>query len=126
MWLLTKYIISGGTATAVNLGLIFVFTDFFHIWYVLSAALAYAGAFVISFTLQKFWTFQNKTTEKIRSQFAVYVGLGIFNIVLNAGLIYLIVESTGVHYLVAQIGIGLFIALWSFFCYRILFRESVS
>ena len=126
LWLIVKYVISGGTATIVNLGLIFVFTDFFQMWYVLSAALAYAGAFVISFTLQKFWTFQNTSVEKIHSQFAVYVGLGIFNMVLNAGLIYLIVESTGIHYLLAQIGIGIFIACWSFFFYRVLFRKTTS
>ena len=122
--LVAKYIISGGSATAANLALLFVFTDFLRIWYVLSAALAYAGAFVVSFTLQKFWTFQNGALEKIHSQFAVYVGLGTFNMVLNAGLIYLIVESTGIHYLIAQIGIGILIACWSFLFYRVLFANT--
>jgi len=123
-WFIIKYIISGGTATAVNLSFLYIFTDVLHIWYVFSAALAYAVAFVVSFTLQKFWTFKNGTLTRIKSQFVLYVVLGTFNMVLNSSLIYLIVESTGVHYLVAQIGIGVLIALWSLIFYRILFKNQ--
>lgn len=110
-------------ATAVNLSFLFILTEFFSIWYVFSAGFAYAAASVVSFTLQKFWTFRNATLMRIRSQFAFYVMLGTFNMVLNSVLIYLVVESTGVYYLVAQIGIGLLIAFWSLFFYRILFAN---
>lgn len=123
LWFVMKYIISGGTATAVNLSFLYIFTDFFRVWYVFSAALAYASAFVVSFTLQKFWTFHNGTLTHIRSQFALYVALGTGNMMLNALLIYFAVESIGLHYLVAQIGIGVLIALWSLFFYRILFTN---
>ena len=78
----------------------------------------------MSFTLQKFWTFHNGALTYIRSQFALYSVLGIFNMLCNAFLIYFIVESTGVHYLVAQIGIGLLIALWSLLFYRVLFANQ--
>lgn len=124
IWLLTKYIISGGTATVVDLGLLYVFTALFGIWYVISAILAYACAFIVSFTLQKFWTFRNGTMQHIRKQFALYVSLGVFNMFLNASLLYLIVENTRVHYLSAQFSVGILIALWSFFCYRILFKDQ--
>ena len=123
LWFLVKYVASGGMATAVNLSFLYILTEFFSIWYVFSAGLAYAAAFIVSFTLQKFWTFHNGTLTRVRSQFALYVTLGTFNVFLNTSLIYLIVESTGVHYLVAQIGIGLLIALWSLFFYRILFAN---
>lgn len=124
VWFAIKYIISGGSATVVNLSFLYIFTDFFNIWYVYSAALAYPTAFVVSFTLQKFWTFKNGALSHIKSQFALYVALGTFNMFLNSYLIYLVVESTGLHYLAAQLCVGVFLALWSLTFYRILFKNK--
>lgn len=120
-----KYVISGLTATAVNLSFLYILTEFFSIWYVISAGLSYASAFMVSFILQKFWTFRNGTLTNIHSQFGLYIMLGIFNIILNSYLIYVIVEFVGVHYIIAQVGIGLFIALWSLLFYRFLFRPKM-
>ncbi len=124
VWFVIKYVISGGSATAVNLSFLYIFTDFFDIWYVYSAALAYAAAFVVSFTLQKFWTFKNGTLSHIKYQFVLYVALGTFNMFLNSYLIYFVVESTGFHYLAAQLCVGVFLALWSLMFYRILFKNK--
>lgn len=124
LWIIMKYIISGGAATTVNLGLLYILTNFLRIWYVFSAAIAYLCAFLVSFTLQKFWTFNNSALKQIHTQFMIYVGFVSFNMTLNSLLIYFIVETTGVYYLIAQIGIGILMALWSFAFYRILFTKT--
>ena len=67
-----KYIISGGTAAAVNLSSLYILTEFFHIWYIISATTAFIGAFAISFTLQKFWTFKDHETEGMHKQLSLY------------------------------------------------------
>src|SRR3989344_1308256 len=75
-----KYVISGGTAAAVDLGLLFLLTEIAGIWYLLSAVIAFiCSLFTVFFTL-----------------------VALFNLGLNTLLLYLAVEVWHVWYLAAQ------------------------
>lgn len=112
-----KYIISGGTAAFTDLLLLFFFTDLLGLYYLLSAALAFMVAIVISFNLQKRWTFRD-TNENVGEQMTVYVIVGIVNLGLNTLLMFLFVDFFHVMYIVAQIFAGGTIAISSFLIYR--------
>ncbi len=118
-----RYIISGGMATLTNLLFLYIFTDLFGIWYLLSAVFSYIISFAVSFTMQKYWTFQDDSTEKIKSQAIIYVIVTTINLALNTALIYLFVEE-GLHYLFAQVLSSIIIAVESFFVYSFLFRAQ--
>jgi putative flippase GtrA len=114
-----KYVIAGGTAAAVDIGILYILTDLAHIWYLLSAVLAFAVAFVVSFTLQKFWTFRDRSTENLHAQAGLYLAVALFNLCLNTALMYLLVDIFDIWYVFSQIFVGIFIASFSFFIYRI-------
>lgn len=113
-----KYVISGGTAAAVTVSTLYFFTDIVGVWYVFSSVLGYVTGFGVSFTLQKFWTFGDKKTDKIKSQAFFYALTLSVNLILNTYGIYVFVQHLGFNYLVAQIIVGLLIACGSFFIYR--------
>ena len=113
-----KYLISGGTAAAVNIGLLYFLTDTLGIWYIFSAVLAFAVAFVVSFGFQKFWTFEDHSTDGMHGQAAAYLLVALVNLGVNTALIYGFVEFLGIHYLLAQIIAGIIIACESFFVYK--------
>jgi putative flippase GtrA len=120
-----RYIISGGMATLTNLVFLFIFTELFGIWYLLSAIISYIISFAVSFTMQKFWTFQDGSKEKIKSQAIIYIIVTTLNLGLNTLCIYLFVEF-GFHYLFAQILSSIIIAIESFFVYKYLFKTQSS
>jgi putative flippase GtrA len=113
-----KYLLAGGTAAAVDLSLVYIFTDFFHVWYLVSATLSYLIAFFVSFCLQKFWTFSDKSRDGIYNQLSLYLVLNIFNIFMNAVFMYILVDSAHVWYIYAKIAASGLIAVWSFIIYR--------
>ena len=120
-----KYIISGGSAAVVNLSILYIFTEFLNIWYLITASVAYILAFGVSFGLQKFWTFKDHETSDIHKQLSLYLVVILVNLGLNALFVYLLVEHTGIWYMIAQIISGLIIAIESFFVYKlIIFRRS--
>lgn len=51
-----RYLISGGTAAAVYLALVYVLTDLAGVWYLASTTIGFVVAFLVSFSLQKLWT----------------------------------------------------------------------
>src|SRR3954462_3006613 len=113
-----KYIISGGTAAVVDILFLFIFTDFFHLWYLLSAVLAFLLAFGVSFGLQKYWTFSDKSNEGIHKQASLYFVVSIVNLLLNTLLMYIFVDLAHIWYMAAQVITGGLMAFLSYFLYK--------
>ncbi len=118
-----KFAISGGTAFAADLLLLFFFTDILKIWYIYSASMAFVVAFFISFYLQKFWTFRDRN-KKVYKQMVIFFFSGTANVIVNAGGMYVIVEKIGVKYLFAQTIMTALLSICSFLIYRfIVFKK---
>lgn len=121
-----KYIISGGTAAFVDLALLYILTDILGIWYLLSASLAFVVAYFVSFYLQKFWTFRDNSRERIVRQMSLYFIVGVSNLGINAGGMYILVDKLNVMYMLAQVIMGGLIAIGSFLIYKfIIFRKRI-
>lgn len=124
---LFRYVIAGVTATGLDLVLLYIFTDFFGIWYMASATMAFALALFTSFILQKFWTFKDGNTEKIHKQIILYVATGCFSIGLNSILLYSLVEFLHIHYLLSQVIGNIVIAIVNFIIYQwLIFKTPVK
>src|SRR3989344_3676584 len=113
-----RFIISGGLATIVNLGVLFVFTHFFHFWYLISAIIAFLFAFFVSFSLQKFWTFRDHSKDNMHKQAGLFFIIVILGLLINTSIIYTLVESVHLHYLLAQFFSGIVIAFFNYMMYQ--------
>ena len=119
-----RFLVSGSFATGTNLALLYVLTDWFGVWYLASAAIAFIAAFFISFTLHKFWTFEEPSREGMHFQAGLFFLAALVNLGLNTLCLYLLVEYVYLHYLVAQILVSVFIAIENYFIYqRLIFRS---
>lgn len=122
-----KYIIAGGVAAVINLSFLYIFTDILHIWYVLSAVLAFIIALCASFSLHKFWTFRENSIERLKGQAIFYIFLSFINLTLNAILIYIMVDIFKLWYMLAQFIIMIAIAVMSFIINKkITFQKQMS
>lgn len=96
-----KYVLSGGASAVVNLLVLYGLTDVVGIWYVASSAVAFIVSHIVGFLLQKFWTFREIGWKRIHKQTAIYTVLGIAEFVLTPILIYGLVETFGIWYMLA-------------------------
>ncbi len=119
-----RFGISGGIATGLIVGLLYLFTAVFHWWYLLSDVIAFIIAIVVSFLLQKYWAFGDTRREGAGFQMTFYVFVMLWDLALNTGLLYLSVERLHLWYLYAQLGISVLIAIQNYLLYRfIIFRQ---
>lgn len=116
--MLLRYFVAGITAASTNIGLLFVFTDIFGVWYLYSSVVAFLLALSLSFTLQKFWTFADKETSKIHHQFFKYAITAILGLSFNTVLMFILVDALKVWYILAQIISGFFVMLFNFIAYK--------
>ena len=115
---IVRYLFSGGAAAFVDLGILFVLTHYAKLWYLLSAVIAFLFAFMVSFTLQKFWTFEDHSTDGYGGQIRLYFIISLVNLGLNTLLLYISVDFIGIHYMLSQVFVSGIIAVISFFVYR--------
>ncbi len=119
-----RFLIAGGSAAVVNLGILYILTDYVKMWYVLASVYAFIAAFFVSFLLQKYWTFKEQTHTLIKKQMLMYLGTAGVNILIGTALLYIFVEYVGLHYLFGQIISQGLIAFLSYFVYQhVIFKE---
>lgn len=113
-----RFIISGGIAAAVNLTLLFALVHFIKMWYLLATNISYVSSIIVSFTMQKFFAFNDYSRDKILRQSIFYFVFQGINVSINTFLMFLSVDLLNLHYMVSQVIVGGMIALYSFFIYR--------
>lgn len=121
---LLRYLMSGAAAAASNLAVLFILVHFIRMYYLSASIAAFVASVAVSFTLQKFWTFQDRLTHDMRAQFVRYSAVVLTNLVLNIALMYFLVEKVGLWYLFAQVLTIGTIAIVGYIGYRcFVFRE---
>ena len=119
-----RFLIAGGSAAVVNLGILYILTDYVKMWYVLASVYAFIAAFFVSFLLQKYWTFKEQTHTLVKKQMLLYLGTAGVNILIGTALLYIFVEYFGLHYLFGQIISQGLIAFLSYFVYQhVIFKK---
>lgn len=113
-----RYIIAGGIALLTDLALLYFCTEVLKIWYIFSSIIAFAVSFFVAFTLQKFWTFDNRSIKRIKKQLAMSFSVALLNLALNTFFMYVLTEYFSLHYFLAQIVTTGIIAIESFLVYQ--------
>lgn len=88
-----KYIVSGGTAAVVNLGLVHILDSYTKIYYVITVNIAFLTAFGVSYSLQKYWTFRDTTRgPEAHKQAIKYFAVSVINLLLNTAIVVMLME----------------------------------
>jgi putative flippase GtrA len=98
-----RFLVAGGIGFGINIVSLYVFTDVFHVYYIISTVLAFLIAFSVSFTLQKSWTFKDASRENMHVQLSMYLAMQLTNLGLNTGLMYVFVEYLHIWYIFSQV-----------------------
>jgi len=119
-----KFIIAGGMAVGTNLVFLFFFHGLFKWGLLFSTSLAFMIAFLVSFTLQKFWVFRNYRSGKTVGQLFMYILNALIGLSLNGWFMQTLVTKYAVWYLLAQIIVNLVIAGWNFIIYKFIIFKT--
>ena len=121
-----RYLFGGSCVFAFTIALFYLLADIFQLWYLWATTVTFAISLVVSFSVQKYWTFRDRSSDVLPMQIGAFGTLAIFNFAMNDSFMYLAVDGLGIQHLHAQILTSICIASWSFLAYRYLFVVSVN
>ncbi len=125
LFLVFKYGISGCVGAAIQLVTDYVFVEYLHLSYLLGTAVGFVIAVVVTFILQKYWTFGDSEHGRAPRQFFLYGLVAFGSLALNVVLMHFFVEWMSVWYMLAQMYTIVIVTGASFVCNNLLtFKES--
>ena len=105
-----KFALVGLLGTFVNIAFLYLFTDVFGIYYVLSAIFSFVISVLGNFVLNKIWTFEENFKYKTIKKCIQFLIISVIVLGVNLFFLYVFTEFFKIYYLVSQvlaIGIGL-------------------
>lgn len=123
---IVKFFISGSLAGSVDLLALYFFHGIVRWEIVLSTSLAFLFSFMVSFVLQKLWTFRNYNSKRLPHQLVLYIGFTFISLNLNAFGMHLLVNNWNVWYLLSQIIVNILLGIINFFIYKYIVFKNTS
>lgn len=118
-----RYIFVGGAAFIVDFISLYVFTDIFGVYYLISAAIAFTLGLIANYMLSISWVFNKRTLDNVWSEFIIFAVIGAIGLGLNELIIWLFTDYVGLFYLVSKIIAAALILFWNFSARKVtLFR----
>lgn len=115
-----RYFLVGSVAFLVDFALLFLFTEFGHIHYLLSASVAFMAGIAVNYALSVSWVFDHRSVNNRIHEFAIFAVIGILGLAFNAALIWSFTELVGFHYLGSKMVAAALIFLFNFGARKVL------
>ena len=103
-----KFALVGLSGILVNMGLLYLLSEQFHIYYLVASILTIELSIISNFSLNDLWTWSDRKKKKLYHRFFQYhISVGLTAIFVNWLLLLILTEVFGIYYLVSNlIGIG--------------------
>lgn len=99
-----KYGIVGASGTLISMTVLYIFTDIFSIYYLLSGVAAIELSLLNNFFWNDRWTFlHNDHADSFKSRLVNYHIISLSGAVLNIMLLYVLTSILGFYYLLSNI-----------------------
>ena len=112
---LFRYIFIGGGAFIVDIGALYIFTNFFGIYYLVSAAIAFILGLIMNYVLSISWVFQKHSLNSRSLEIGIFSLIGIVGLSFNEVFIWIFTVKFGFYYLISKIMSAIIILFWEFF-----------
>ena len=109
-----RYLFVGGFAAVVNIGLLFILTNFLHIHYLISNSIGFIGGLITNYILSKKLIFKTEKSFNKIAEFVIYAIIGIVGLVLDTLFMHLFTETIGFYYMLSKIISTALVFIWNF------------
>jgi putative flippase GtrA len=111
---LFRYTFVGGVAFIFDFGSLFILTEYFNVYYLISAAIAFLLGLTINYFLSIIWVFEKRSINSKYIEFIVFALIGTIGLALNEFFMWFFTEIVNTHYLFSKLISTVFVYLWNF------------
>ncbi|MBT4850135.1 GtrA family protein [Candidatus Parcubacteria bacterium] len=112
-FIMSKYAVVGFSSMIIDLGVLYILTEFADVHYLMSATISFVMAAFYNYNLNRRWTFQSSGSKtKQVPVFLIIAGIGLL---LNNNILFIGVRQFGLWYIYAKVLAIAIVTSWNFF-----------
>lgn len=115
-----RYLFVGGFAAVVNIGSLYVFTEFAHLYYLVANILGFLLGLLTNYLLSKWLVFSKENNLNKVTEFIIYAIIGVVGLGLDTGFVWLF-TTIGIYYMIGKIISTGLVFIWNFFARKIIY-----
>lgn len=108
-----RYLFVGGFAAIVNIGSLYIFTEFLHLYYLISNILGFLLGLTTNYLLSKWLIFVDSELNKV-IEFIIYAIIGVIGLGIDTFFVWLI-TNLGIYYIISKVISTCLVFIWNFF-----------
>lgn len=109
-----KFGFVGGTAFLIDYGVLFIFTEFLEIHYLISGTISFALSVIYNYILSVKWVFDTKNNKDKKQEFIIFLILSVIGLGINQVIMWLAVEKLHIYYMVSKIAATVVVMIYNF------------
>ncbi|HJC33711.1 MAG TPA: GtrA family protein [Candidatus Mediterraneibacter faecipullorum] len=119
-----KFGVVGFLCFFIDYGLMILFTEAFHINYLVSAALSFSISTIVNYSLSMRYVFKSKKDANKINEFILFVVLSVIGLGVNEAAMWIAVEGLGIHYMISKIGATAVVMVFNFVTRKIFLEDK--
>ncbi len=116
-----RYIFVGGTAFVIDFGLLYVFTSYLNIYYLISAVLSFLISVLVNYVMSTKWIFNQDNINNKLVEFNLFILISTIGLVFTEIILYLLTDICGIYYMISKIIASILVLFWNFSARRVMY-----
>ncbi|MCP9610545.1 GtrA family protein [Coprobacter tertius] len=123
---LGRYTIVGGISFGVDVGLLYILTDFLHLFYILSATISFIVGLWINYYLSSLWVFEDSKFTNKKIEFLLYALIGFIGLGFNNLFLWVFTHFLHIYYLWSKVLAAILVYMWNFLARKYFLYDNKS
>ena len=117
-----KFGVVGLTAFLIDYSLLYIFTEYFGIYYLYSSIISFTVSLIYNYILSIKWVF-DVTKKQTAKEITIFVILSIMGLGINQLVMYVMVKWLKIYYMITKIVATGIVMVWNFVTRKIFIEK---
>ena len=108
-----RFAIVGFIATIIDYALLYILTEYFHIYYLISSVIWFTSSLIVNYILSVIWVFDVKN-KKANQKILLFVILSIIGLIINQIILYTLSDLLNIYYMISKLISTIIVMIYNF------------
>lgn len=117
-----KFGIVGFIAFLIDYSILYILTEFFNFYYLLSATISFIVSLIFNYIVSIKWVFDANKKQTLK-EVVIFVILSVIGLLINHIVMFIMVDKIHIYYMITKIFATIIVMIWNFITRKIFIEK---
>lgn len=119
-----RFLIIGGTAFIIDYALLYILTEYFDIYYLISSTISFIVSLLFNYIASIKWVFETKEEDSQTKKLTIFITLSIIGLGINQLIMWTLSDLLTIYYMISKIVATAVVMCWNFITRKIFLEKK--